>query len=263
MKLTFLGTGTSCGVPLPTCPCAVCNSSDPRDNRLRCSAMIETDDKRQILVDCGPDFRIQAIRSNIRHIDALLLTHNHFDHCFGIDDLRAYCFEKPLPTYADAFLTQKLKERHDYIFVHRYPGTPQMNLVTINPGETFLVGQTPVTAIRVFHGKAPILAFRIGNLAYITDCTEIPDDQWQYLEGIDTLVLDALRWKEHPTHYSIEQALAIVARLQPQQTWFTHMSHDIGLHDEANRQILELLPQFGITGHVQLAYDTLVIDTEY
>lgn len=254
MKLTFLGTGTSCGVPLPTCQCEVCQSKDPHDNRLRCSALVETDDKKQILIDCGPDFRTQAIRYNIQSLDALLITHNHFDHCFGIDDLRAYSFRKTLPTYVEASMAQALKQRHDYIFVHKYPGTPQMTIEVIEPGKAFMIGDTEITPIRVYHKypEYPILAFRIADkLAYVTDCTHIPDPMWQFLEGVDTLVIDALRWKEHPTHFSVAQALDVVNRIKPRQTWFTHMSHDIGLHDQANKQLPE---------GVALAYDGLVIE---
>lgn len=254
MKITFLGTGTSCGVPLPTCQCEVCQSNDPHDKRLRCSALIETDSNKQILIDCGPDFRIQAINYDVKHLDAVLLTHNHFDHCFGIDDLRAYSFQTPLPLYVEPSLATALRSRHDYIFVHKYPGTPQLELNEVRPGETFTIGETECRAIRIYHKypEIPILAFRIGQkLAYVTDCINIPDDQWQYLEGIDTLIIDALRWKEHPSHFSVQQALEVVNRLHPRQTWFTHMSHDIGLHDWANNQL---------PANVKLAYDGLVVE---
>ncbi|MDO4497776.1 MAG: MBL fold metallo-hydrolase [Bacteroidales bacterium] len=254
MKITFLGTGTSCGVPLPTCQCEVCQSPDPHDHRLRCSALVETDEGCQILIDCGPDFRLQAIENNIMHLDAVLLTHNHFDHCFGIDDLRAYSFKQPLPLFVEPSMANVLRQRHDYIFVHKYPGTPKLELNEVNPGETFIIGNTECRAIRVYHKfpELPILAFRIGQkLAYVTDCSLIPDDQWQYLEGIDTLIIDALRWKEHPTHFSVEQALEVVNRLKPRQTWFTHMSHDMGLHDWANNQL---------PNGVKLAYDGQVCE---
>lgn len=254
MKITFLGTGTSCGVPLPTCQCEVCQSNDPHDKRLRCSALIETDSNKQILIDCGPDFRIQAINYDVKHLDAVLLTHNHFDHCFGIDDLRAYSFQTPLPLYVEPSLATALRSRHDYIFVHKYPGTPQLELNEVRPGETFTIGETECRAIRIYHKypEIPILAFRIGQkLAYVTDCINIPDDRWQYLEGIDTLIIDALRWKEHPSHFSVQQALEVVNRLHPRQTWFTHMSHDIGLHDWANNQL---------PANVKLAYDGLVVE---
>lgn len=259
MKVTFLGTGTSCGVPLPTCPCPVCNSADPRDNRLRASVVVETDEGKQILIDCGPDFRIQALRSKLSRLDALLLTHNHFDHCFGIDDLRAYSFVRPLACYVEPSMAQALRQRHDYIFVHKYPGTPQIELNEVQPGDAFSLGKTECRAIRVFHKfpEIPILAFCFDHrLAYVTDCVHIPDNQWKHLEGIDTLIIDALRWTEHPSHFSVDQAVEVVRRLHPRQTFFTHMSHDIGLHTEAD----ERLKGYGL--NIQLAYDGLVINVK-
>ncbi len=251
MKVTFLGTGTSCGVPLPTCKCEVCTSSDPKDNRMRCSVLVETDDHKQILVDCGPDFRFQALRFNIQHLDALLVTHNHFDHVAGLDDLRAYCNDSPLPIYADAIVSRTFKLHYDYIFVHRYPGTPKLELNELDGTESFQIGKTQVQPLRIFHGKLPIFAWRIGSLAYITDCTEIKDSEWEKLKGVDTLIIDALRWTPHPTHYTVEQALEVVDRIKPRQTFFTHMSHDMGLHAEANKRF---------PAGVQLAYDGLVIE---
>lgn len=251
MKVTFLGTGTSCGVPLPTCTCEVCTSSDPHDNRLRASVLVETDHGEQILIDCGPDFRQQALRAGIRHLDALLLTHGHFDHCYGIDDLRAYAYAQPLPVYADQILTEQLKAHWNYIFVQRYPGAPQLELHTLTHSSRFHIGQTECVPIRIFHGKLPIFAYRIGRFAYVTDCTEIKEEEWKKLEGIETLVVDALRWKEHPTHWCVAEALEAVRRLQPRQTYFTHMGHDIGLHNQANARLPE---------GVQLAYDGLVIE---
>jgi len=277
MKITILGSGTSIGVPMPTCTCEVCRSQDPLDNRLRCSALIETDEGKQILIDCGPDFRQQALRADIRQLDALLLTHNHFDHCYGLDDLRPWAYHQPLPTYADALMSEALRSRWDYIFVHRYPGTPQLALSILEPdvnpkaalqylrvenkadieaaykgyhaqtrqlmpiysqpiegtggqSTAFRVGETPCDAIRCFHGAMPMLGYRIGRLAYITDCTLIVEAEYAKLHDIDTLIIDALRWEPHPTHYSVEQAMEVVTRLQPRQTFFTHMSHDIGLH---------------------------------
>lgn len=250
MKITFLGTGTSCGVPMPTCTCEVCTSKNPHDSRLRSSCLVETDEGLQILIDCGPDFRQQALTHRIKHLDALLITHNHFDHVAGLDDLRAYCFEQPLALYADRIVSDTFRSHYDYIFVHRYPGTPKMDLHTLEGDEVLRLGDTTVVPIRIKHGKLPIFGWRIGSLVYLTDCTEIEDGEWQKLENVDTLIIDALRWKEHPTHYSVDQALEIVHRLNPRQTYFTHMSHDIGLHEEVNLK----LPK-----GVQLAYDGLEI----
>ncbi|MBR0037139.1 MAG: MBL fold metallo-hydrolase [Bacteroidales bacterium] len=251
MKVQFLGTGTSCGVPMPLCSCEVCTSADPHDNRLRCSVLVETDDHKNILIDCGPDFRQQALRAHITHLDALLITHNHFDHVAGLDDLRAFCWENPLPTYADPIVSKTFIEKYDYIFVHKYPGVPQMDLHIAHPEDEFQIGETLVRPLQIYHGKLPILAWRLGPLAYITDCTEIPESEWAKLEHVDTLILDALRWKTHPTHFNVEQALEVVDRMKPRQTFFTHLSHDIGLHPWANSR----LPQ-----GVQLAYDGLQIE---
>lgn len=250
MTVTFLGTGTSCGVPMPTCRCEVCTSADPRDNRLRCSCLVETADGQNILIDCGPDFRLQALRAGIRRLDALLVTHNHFDHVAGLDDLRAYCFEKPLATYCDPIVTRNFIEKYDYIFVHRYPGTPKMDLHELQGDEELHIGQCPVRPVRLKHGKLPIFGWRIGRLAYLTDCTEIVEGEWEKLANVDTLIIDALRWTEHPTHYTVEQALEVVARIRPRQTYFTHMSHDIGLHVVANGKL---------PAGVELAYDGLVV----
>ncbi len=250
---------------MPTCQCTVCQSSDPYDNRLRCSALVTTDDDRQILVDCGPDMRIQSLRAGISSLDALLLTHNHFDHCYGIDDLRPWAYRQPLHTYADRGMSQALMTRWDYIFVHKYPGTPQLLLHTLHPsrGESFMIGETPVTPIRCYHGQLPILGYRIGPLAYITDCTAISDRDFPRLLGIHTLIIDALRWQPHPTHYSVAQAMEVVARLHPQQTYFTHMSHDMGLHSDFPqrlRQELGHLYDQALLSTIHLAYDGLVID---
>lgn len=263
MKVTILGSGTSIGVPMPTCQCEVCRSQDPHDNRWRCSALVETDEGKQILVDCGPDFRLQSIRADIRQLDAMLLTHNHFDHCYGIDDLRPWAYHTPLHTYADRGMSNALISRWDYIFVHKYPGVPQLVLHTLYPsrGDAFTVGNTLVTPIRCYHGKLPILGYRIGNLGYVTDCTAISERDFPKLQGIDTLIIDALRWQPHPTHYSVAQAMQIVERLQPRQTYFTHMSHDMGLHREFPQRLRQEMgdayPE-SLLSTIQLAYDGLV-----
>lgn len=218
------------------------------------------------------------------HLDGMLLTHNHFDHVGGFDDLRAYAYAMPLETYADEIVCRTLVDKWDYVFAHRYPGTAQFNLHVIRKDSQaesqylnsvqervgylytprvdelmshlsvqsldapFILAGQEVEPIRLLHGQLPILGYRLGRLAYLTDVTCIPEVEWHKLEGIDTLIIDALRFKPHPTHWSVEEALQAVKRIQPRQTWFTHMSHDIGLHSEVNR----LLPP-----GVQLAYDGL------
>ena len=251
MKVTFLGTGTSCGVPMPTCDCEVCKSKDPHDNRLRASILIETDEGKNILIDCGPDFRQQALRENIMKLDALFITHIHFDHCAGLDDLRAYAYFNALRCYADRSVTNLLSKHYDYIFVNRYPGVPTIHLHTIDKSDKVRIGNTEVIPIQVYHGKLPIFGYRIGDLAYITDCTQIEEAEWEKLEGVDTLIIDALRWTPHPTHWMVSEALEAVHRIKPRQTWFTHMSHEIGLHEETNKKL---------EPNVQLAYDGLKIE---
>lgn len=265
MKVTILGSGTSIGVPMPTCQCEVCKSSDPKDNRLRCSALVETDDHKNILIDCGPDFRLQAIRAGISRLDTLLLTHNHFDHCYGLDDLRPFAYHQPLACYADKGMSDALVQRWDYIFVHKYPGVPKLELTTLYPskGDSFKVGETLVTPIRCHHGKLPMLGYRIGPLAYITDCTHIEERDLEKLKGINTLIIDALRWFEHPTHYSVQQAMEIVHQLKPQHTIFTHMSHEIGLHSLFKEHLIAELGetyQKALLDTVELAYDGMVIE---
>lgn len=250
MKVRFLGTGTSCGVPMPTCQCKVCQSTDPRDNRLRASVLIQTDDEKTILIDCGPDFRQQALSAKLEKLDALFITHVHFDHLAGLDDLRAYSYRHPLSTYAETNVADAMIRNYDYIFVHRYPGVPSVDLHKISPDSEITIGNNKIIPIRVYHGKLPILAYRIGNLAYITDCTKIPDEEWKKLEGIDTLIIDALRFESHPTHWSVSEAMQAVMRLKPRKTYFTHMSHDIGLHAETNPTLAD---------DVELAYDGLGI----
>ncbi|MDY5637804.1 MAG: MBL fold metallo-hydrolase [Parabacteroides sp.] len=250
MKVTFLGTGTSTGVPEIGCSCAVCQSNDPRDNRLRASVLVETAGKR-ILIDCGPDFRQQMIRSRIYQLDGILLTHEHYDHVGGLDDLRPYCRQGAVPIYAELDVVEAIETRIPYVFrAHPYPGVPRLALHTISL-EPFEVAGVLVQAIRVMHGRLPILGFRIGNFAYLTDILTLPETEVPKLQGVDVLVLDALREAEHPSHESVPQALALIDRLQPKQAYLTHMSHRIGLHAVAEQSL---------PAHVQYAYDGLEIE---
>ncbi len=249
MKITFLGTGTSTGVPEIGCQCPVCISSDPRDRRLRTSALIEVDGKR-IGIDCGPDFRAQMLAAGIDRLDALLLTHEHYDHVGGLDDLRPLLFKSELPIYAEENVIEAIHTRMPYAFrEHRYPGAPRLKLVCIG-NEPFTAAGIPITPIRLMHAELPVLGFRIGNLAYLTDLKYIPEEEFAKLHHLDILVIEALRKGFHYTHESLEDALTNIHRIAPRQSFLIHLSHRIGLYAEVERELPE---------GVRLAYDGLEI----
>ena len=250
-QIEFLGTGTSTGVPQPLCTCEVCRSTDPRDKRLRCSSLLKFDNTN-ILIDCSPDFRQQAMRANIDHIDALLLTHGHADHMGGIDDLRPYCTYNPLPIYAEERVIDDVKRRLPYCFMQNpYPGIPRLDTYPIVANQPFEVGNITITPLRVMHFNLPIVAFRINNMAYVTDCLTMPQETIAQLQWLDLLVINALRHTEHISHQTLSDALALIERLAPQRAYLIHMSHDMGLHAKVSQQ----LPP-----HVQFAYDGLKLD---
>lgn len=251
MRLTFLGTGTSIGVPEMCCHCQTCLSENPHDKRLRTSALIETGTEN-IIIDCGPDFRQQTLRAGVERVDAVLLTHEHYDHVGGLDDLRPYCTGRNIPIYAERNVMDHIMERIPYCFgSEKKPRTPNMELVEIVPDKSFSIGSTRILPIRVMHGTIPILGFRIGSLAYITDMKTIDPDQFILLEGVGTLVVNALHTKEHPTHQNVRQAVLFAERVGARQTYFVHMSHRAGLHDVMNAKF----PQ-----GMQFAYDGLTIE---
>ena len=254
MKITFLGTGTSTGVPEIGCKCEVCTSTDPRDRRLRCSALVEQGNTA-LLIDCGPDFREQMLRADVKNIDALLMTHKHYDHVIGIDDLRPYTRNKELPIYADRETEMQIRAFFPYCFGRtKYPGVADIKVNTIDHKSPFRVGEIEITPLRVFHGMFPITAYRFGKLAYITDMSYIEPGELEKLEGVEVLVINALRFsKPHKTHQTVLEALAIIDYIKPKETYFIHLMHHIGLH----AKISKCLPQ-----GVHLAYDGLTVEVE-
>lgn len=246
MRITFLGTGTSTGIPLLGCNCEVCRSADPRDRRTRPSLLVEFDG-RAVVIDTSPDFRYQALRAEMTRLDAVLFTHGHADHILGLDDVRGFYFRQrvPIPIYADTRCMATIQRMFAYIFDGNYPYGGLAKLEPHVIEQPFPLWGTIFTPVPVFHGNLPILGFRFGRAAYVTDFSTIPDSSLALLEGLDVLVLAALRHKPHPAHSTLEQSLALVERLRPRRTYFTHVSHDLGYEQTA-----PLLPP-----QVELAWD--------
>lgn len=237
MKITFLGTGTSCGSPVLGCTCDVCMSTDPHDKRLRCSALVETENTR-VLIDCGPDFRQQMMGRPFRRIDGILVTHTHYDHVGGIDDLRPYCAFGEIDVYADAAAADSLRHTIPYCFTeNKYPGVPGIRLNTIRPDVTFCIGDISIVPFRVMHGTMPILGFRIGKFAYITDMKTIGDAEKANLKGVELLVVNALRFeKPHHSHQLVDDAICFSRAVGARRTLFIHSCHHIGKHEDASRR---------------------------
>ncbi len=270
MRVTILGSGTSIGVPVPACGCSVCRSDNPKNKRLRTSIFIQLDSKSSsgsvsaqsfnLLVDSSTDLRQQALAANISRIDAVIYTHAHADHIFGIDDLRSFNFRQKsaIPLYADDATTISLQKIFQYAFEpeENYLGgaLPQLTLHRFEEFKPIVLGGHEILPIPIEHGRLKVFGFRIGNFAYLTDCSKIPDESRKYLSGLEVLVLDGLREQPHNTHFSHEQAVKEVEQLQPKQTYLIHISHDAE-HENANRK-LNAMTKFA----VELAYDGLVFD---
>lgn len=251
MKITFLGTGTSTGVPQVGCQCEVCTSKDPRDKRLRTSLLLEENGCR-LLLDCGPDFRQQMLRVPFGKIDGVLLSHEHYDHVGGIDDLRPFCALGSIPIYMEKYVAERIQARMPYCFLeHKYPGVPNIELHPVRLHETFQVGTLEVTPLRVMHASLPIFGYRVGRMAYITDMKTIPDTEYPYLQNLDLLVVNGLRHKEHLSHQTIAEACEFAGKVKARRTYLIHMSHQAGLHEVSDK----LLPE-----HVHLAYDGLSLE---
>jgi phosphoribosyl 1,2-cyclic phosphate phosphodiesterase len=252
MKITFLGTGTSIGVPVIACNCPVCKSSDPHDKRFRTSAMVEVNNQR-IVIDCGPDFRFQMLKQNVDDIDAVIFTHEHRDHIAGLDDVRAfnYILNKNIPIYGTHAVLEAIQTEFPYIFAeNRYFGVPQLSVHEICC-EPFTIGDTQILPIQVMHHALPVFGYRIGDFTYITDASAIPDEEKHKINNSKILVLNALRNSKHVSHFSLKEALALIDELKPERAYLTHISHFLGLH----REVEENLPP-----NVHLAYDNLIIE---
>jgi phosphoribosyl 1,2-cyclic phosphate phosphodiesterase len=252
MKITFLGTGTSQGVPVIGCKCKVCQSEDPKDKRLRSSILIE-DGNNVFVVDTGPDFRQQMLREKVDKLDAVIFTHEHKDHTAGFDDIRAYNFllKKKMDVYASLNVQETLKQEFAYVFSeNKYPGIPEVSLHTIDLNPFSILG-TPFIPIQAFHFNLPVLGFRVRDFTYITDANFIPDEEFKKIEGSKVLVLNALRKEEHISHFTLNQATDLMNKIKPQKGYFIHMSHQIGLHKDLSQELPDYL---------ELSYDGLKIE---
>lgn len=249
IKVTFLGTGTSQGVPLIACDCEVCRSSDHKDKRLRSSILVESGATR-IVIDSGPDFRQQLLREKIRALDAVVFTHEHKDHIAGLDEVKAFNFlyQKKMPVYATSRVQTALKREFAYIFSEeKYPGIPEITLHEID-NDPFSIGDLVLQPINVMHYKLPVKGFKVGRFAYITDANFIPDEEKEKLRDMNVLVINALRREPHISHFTFREAIALVKELNPRKAYFTHISHQLGKHEAVQRELPD---------HIELGFDGL------
>jgi phosphoribosyl 1,2-cyclic phosphate phosphodiesterase len=254
-KVTMLGTGTSHGVPMIGCTCTTCRSTDPRDRRLRPSIYIDVPDRARILVDTATDLRQQALTHGLSRVDAVLFTHAHADHILGLDDLRSFntLQGSAIPCYGNREALAGIRRQFSYVFegpLQEGGGVPQLSVTEV--AGSFSVGGIRIVPVPLWHGRLPILGFRVGNFAYLTDCNRLPDETWALIQGVEVLVLDALRDTPHETHFTVDEAVAVAKRIAPRQTYFTHMNHDLP-HAKTNARL---------PAGMELAYDGLVFDIE-
>jgi len=251
VKITFLGTGTSQGVPVIACDCNTCLSSDLHDKRLRTSVLLETDETT-LVIDAGPDFRQQMLREHVSKLDAILLTHEHKDHIAGLDDVRAFNYKSQdaIDIYSEERVQKVLRKEYSYVFSeYQYPGIPKMRLNPITE-HGFSVMKMQITPIRVFHYRLPVYGFRAGNFAYITDANYIPEESKEKLYGVKYMVVNALRKEKHISHFSLREAVDLIREISPKKAFITHISHQMGLHSEVSREL---------PSGIMLAYDGLSI----
>jgi len=251
VKITFLGTGTSQGIPVIACDCSTCLSKDERDKRLRTSLLLETD-STTLVFDAGPDFRQQMLREHVSRLDAIILTHEHKDHIAGMDDVRAFNYKSQdaIDIYSEDRVQKVIKKEYSYVFSeYQYPGIPKMRLNSITE-QGFNIKKIGIIPIRVFHYRLPVFGFRIGNFAYITDANYIPEESKEKLYGVKYLVINALRKEKHISHFSLREAIDIIREISPKKAFITHISHQMGLHADVSK---ELPPE------IALAYDGLSI----
>ena len=252
MKLTLLGTGTSQGVPVIGCDCEVCTSADPRDHRLRSSALL-SDGDTNIIIDAGPDFRQQMLRARVRHVNGILLTHEHNDHVIGLDDVRPFNFSSghPMAVYALPRVAGQVHRRFEYVFGEPIPGAPRIELIPLDKDTAFCIGSVKIQPVEIMHGRMPILGFRFGDLTYLTDVKMVSAVEKEKIRGTKYLITSALHHSQHPVHMNLEEALAFIEDVAPEHAWLTHISHHMGRAADMERQ----LPP-----DVALAYDGLEIE---